>query len=98
MTDSKGAKMDLREHLKWLGLRVREVATGLSGVVVSVSFDLCGCVQAYVKPAAEDGVVGRDGSWFDVTRLIADSTERVMELPAEYAIEPSGPVEKAAPR
>lgn len=57
--------MKPQEHIDLLGMTVKEVVTGVEGIVTCVSFDLYGCVQAVVTPPAKDG----KGTWFDVTRL-----------------------------
>ena len=67
--------------MKLLGHKVEDKVTGFKGVVSSLSFDLYGCVQAVVTPAAsEDGSLS-NGCWFDVTRLDVTSKEPVMDLP-----------------
>ena len=48
--------MEVSTHMKLLGHKVEDKVTGFKGVVSSLSFDLYGCVQAVVTPAAsEDG-------------------------------------------
>ena len=68
--------------LKLLGLKVRDRVTGLSGVCESVCYDLYGCIQAAVRPNAnnEKGEVP-DGRWFDVSRLDVLDSAPVMEIP-----------------
>lgn len=78
----------MNEHFKLLGFKVRDVVTGFSGVVSSVSFDLYGCVQAIVTPEAKDGKHGEQ-YWFDVKRLEALSDEPVMSVP-DFANVPGG--------
>lgn len=69
----------VKTHLNLLGLLVKDRVTGYKGVVISVSFDLYGCIQAIVVPRDENEV--KTGNWFDVTRLeVLDSTP-VMSLP-----------------
>ena len=73
--------MEAENHLKMLGLPVKDRVTGFSGVVTTVSFDLYGCVQLVVTPeAGKDGKL-EDGRWFDVTRLEVTGEEPVMDLP-----------------
>lgn len=75
----------LREHLAWLGHKVKDSVTGFEGVVSSVSFDLYGCVQAIVVPGhnKKEGKTP-DAYWFDVKRLERVSSKPVMEVP-EFA-------------
>jgi hypothetical protein len=69
------------EYLKLLGFEVRDAVTKFTGVVVSVTFDLYGCVQAYVIPkTGKDGKIG-DGQWFDHKRLTTVSRGPVMAVP-----------------
>lgn len=75
--------------LRLLGLKVRDCVTGLTGVCESVSYDLYGCIQAVVRPPANDdkGAVP-DGRWFDVSRLEVISETPVMEIPGgRFAVE-----------
>lgn len=90
------------QRLGWLGLRVEDRVTGFSGVVASVSFDLYGCVQAFVNPGKDKDGKLSDGYWFDVSRLIATSSDRVMPAPSfdgspeTIAAGLKGPAEKPA--
>lgn len=70
----------MREHLKLLGCKVRDVVTGFEGIVETVGFDLYGCIQAVVKPGLDDKGQIQDGRWLDVKRLIAIS-QPVMVAP-----------------
>ena len=74
--------MKIRQHLSLLGYRVRDRVTGFEGVISSVSFDLCGCVQAVVSPSYldKDGKI-QDAHWFDVGRLEVLPGEPVMTPP-----------------
>lgn len=68
-------------HLDLLGKTVKDKVTGYTGVVVSVCFDLFGCIQAAVKPPVDkDGKIG-DGYFIDVNRLVVTSETRVMPVP-----------------
>lgn len=62
-----------------LGAKVQDRATGVTGVVTSVSFDLSGCVQVLVSPPVRDGGMLPERSWFDIERVIV--VERVMDAP-----------------
>ena len=70
----------MKEHLKLLGMTVEDKVTGFAGVVTSIDFDLYGCVQAVVQPAAKDGKYG-DPRWFDVKRLVVTGGP-VMAVPS----------------
>lgn len=71
----------MNDFLKLLGFEVKDAVTKFNGVVVSITFDLYGCVQAYVMPKADKaGKIG-DGCWFDVKRLTKTSTAPVMAVP-----------------
>jgi hypothetical protein len=89
----------LKKHVSLLGLKVRDKVTGFEGVVESVSFDLYGCVQAVVKPAAKDGEI-KDGRWHDIQRLEVIDSGRVMPVPSfaslatPEGVHTHGPAEK----
>lgn len=73
--------MNINEHMKLLGLRVKDKVTGFRGVVATIGFDLYGCVQAIVNPGLDkDGKLG-EGAWFDVNRLEVQSDKPVMQTP-----------------
>jgi hypothetical protein len=79
----------MQEHLKLLGFKVKDVVSGLEGVVTSISFDLYGCVQAVVsRPTNKDGEIP-ESRWFDTKRLVAISEVPVMDVP-DFAIIPGG--------
>lgn len=72
---------NIETHLKMLGMKVRDRVTGFEGVVISVSFDLYGCIQAIVSPGLnKDGEPGKS-QWFDILRLVTTSHEPVMDVP-----------------
>ena len=72
--------METTNHINLLGLKAKDVVTGLTGVITSISFDLYGCGQAIVTPEAKDGKIDH-GAYFDLTRLEILSKEPVMQLP-----------------
>jgi hypothetical protein len=78
----------MNEYMKLLGFEVRDVVTGFSGVLSSVSFDLYGCVQAIVTPEFKDGKQD-DSRWFDLKRLEAISDKPIMAIPS-FAEVPGG--------
>ena len=73
--------VNLQKHLNLLGMRVKDRVTGFSGVVVSVGFDLYGCIQAIVHPGQDKEGKLMDSLWFDVARLEVIETEPVMSRP-----------------
>lgn len=91
----------LKQHVDFLGFKVRDKVTGFEGVAETVSFDLYGCVQVVVTPAAKDGEK-KEGRWFDIQRLVVMAPERVMEVPSFAALATSdgthehGPADKPA--
>jgi hypothetical protein len=70
----------MKAEMEFLGCKVRERTTGYEGVVTSVSFDLVGCVQAFVTPPFVKGK-GDEGAgrWYDLSRL--EVGKRVMPAP-----------------
>ena len=89
-------------HIALLGKPVADKVTGFRGVVISISFDLFGCIQAVVKPYADkDKGELKDGHWFDVTRLDIEKDYPVMPVPdfkKGYVAEgKKGPAAKTVP-
>lgn len=91
--------------LKLLGLKVRDRVTGFNGIVMTVAYDLPGCIQAVVVPLVDEKGEHKEGKWFDVTRLEVLNEEPVMEVPGgRFTVErssartvptqTSGPAEK----
>jgi hypothetical protein len=70
----------VKKQMKFLGLKVQDKVTGFTGIVSTMSFDLYGCIQAWISPMAKDGEL-KEGRWFDVTRLDVLDNKPVMELP-----------------
>ena len=73
--------MDLVRHFDLLGMSVEDCVTGFKGVVVTVAFDLFGCIQAVVNPGVNADGEQRESKWFDVARLRVTSEEPVMARP-----------------
>lgn len=71
----------MEKHIDLLGKEVKDAVTGFSGVITSVSFDLFGCVQAVITPPVDEKGEIKNGSWFDVTRILILNTSPVMKLP-----------------
>ena len=99
MTQAQPVQMSIDASLGLLGVRVRDMVTGQTGVVTSVCFDLYGCIQAIVTPPAKDGKI-EYGSWLDVKRLERLEPGPVMAPPVFAWIEAgeeSGPELKPSP-
>jgi hypothetical protein len=73
--------IEIQKHLALLGLQVEDKVTKFKGVVVSIGFDLYGCVQAIVHPGIDKDKKLVDSNWFDVRRLKVLSPKPVMKLP-----------------
>ena len=82
----------MNHHFRLLGCKARDRITGFTGTVASVCFDLYGCVQALVTPAADKDGKLSDGQWFDVKRLELLNTVPVMAVPT--FIKEDGPERK----
>jgi hypothetical protein len=70
------------QHLSKLGHRAKDRVTGVEGVIVSVSFDLYGCIQAILHPGVDKEGKLKDPHWFDVSRLEVLGEDRVMAPPS----------------
>ena len=73
--------MNIKKHLGYLGLKVRDKVTGFKGTVTSVGFDLYGCVQVIVNPGLDKSGKPGESLWFDIARLEKTSMKPVMEVP-----------------
>lgn len=62
--------MKALEHIDLLGMKVRDKATGFTGVVTTVSFDLYSCIQALVQPEVNSEGNLPQSAWFDVNRFM----------------------------
>lgn len=91
------------EYLSMLGCHVTDKVTNLRGVVVSLSFDLSGCIQALVHPGLDEKGILRETVWIDVARLVIGIEPQVMRPPifgfdvkADLGepVVPRGPMEK----
>lgn len=60
--------MLIPDSLALLGRKAVDKVTGFEGVISTIGFDVYGCVQAILTPAAKDGKL-LDQGWFDVKRL-----------------------------
>ena len=84
-----------------MGYKFKDKVTGFSGIVVSVSFDLYGCVQYFINPGLDKDGKLKDGFWFDPSRLAILPGERIMPLP-NFEVGPiaeglKGPADKKSP-
>jgi len=88
--------MIIKKHLDLLGHKVKDKVSDFEGVVISMSFDLYGCIQADVRPTTVDekGKM-QNGIWMDVSRLIVKSKKPLMNAPnfewGEVAMGRKGP-------
>lgn len=73
--------VNIQKHLNLLGHRVRDRVTGFEGIVVTVFFDLFGCVQAGINPGRDKDGKRQDSECMDVSRLEVLSETPVMERP-----------------
>jgi hypothetical protein len=72
----------MKEYLKFLGLKVEDKVTKFKGVVISVSFDLFGCIQVLVEPGLDEkGNFGNDRVWLDINRLKIINKKPMMPIP-----------------
>lgn len=93
--------MSIQAHIDLLGQTAKDKVTGFEGVVVTVSFDLFGCVQAVLKPSVDKDGKERAAHWFDVNRIVVTKAKRVMPVPAFGATPQThdhGPADKPARR
>lgn len=89
-------QMTMKEHFALLGYSVRDKLTGRAGVVVSISFDISGCVQALLSaPADKDGKTDGSQWWCDTKRLYATSGPHT-DVP-DFAHPPGGEADMPMP-
>jgi hypothetical protein len=90
----------INTHLAKLGFKARDRVTGMEGVIITVGFDLYGCVQAIVDPGLDKDGKQRGSVWFDIARLELISKKPVMPQPdfvsGLVAEGRKGPAEKPA--
>ena len=73
--------MNVKKQLDLLGLKCEDKVTGLKGVIVSISFDLYGCVQLLVKPPIDKEGKVVEAYWFDANRIKIIGRKPVIETP-----------------
>lgn len=72
----------MKQYMALMGLKAKDKVTGYTGVVTCVSFDLYGCIQVALLPAAtNDGKDADGGKWFDHKRIEVLDKTPVMALP-----------------
>lgn len=75
--------MIYEDSINLLGKKAKDKITGSVGVIISVCFDLFGCIQVILNP----GRIDKDGKeiptigWIDINRLTIKNEKRVMEHP-----------------
>jgi hypothetical protein len=71
----------MQQYLNYLGHKVKEQITGLEGVAVSISFDLNGCVQAFIERGYDKDGKRLEGQWLDTKRLRVVSKKPLVKQP-----------------
>lgn len=70
------------DALNMLGMEAVDQVTQNAGVVVSVSFDLYGCIQAALKPKGHNkDMMAFNGAWLDAHRLKMTSDTPITTIP-----------------
>lgn len=82
---------EIRENIKLLGLRFKDLITGIEGIATTVSFELYGAIEGVLTTDPDDSKNTRT-LWASTRRFEEVSSERVMPLP-NFIIE-KGPAEK----
>ncbi len=72
---------DILEHIGLLGKEVKDLVTGVEGIVTSVSFDLYGCIQATINRGMNEKNEQYEQYWMDVCRLRILDNKPVMQVP-----------------
>ena len=87
----------MKNALKILGCKAKDVVTGASGVVTSVSFDLYGCIMVWLTPSEQAKQKEKaEGSWYDFKRIEV-SGKPVMKQPDFVLGTEPGPEAKGPP-
>lgn len=74
--------MEIKKHLDLLGHKTKDRMSDYEGVVISISFDLYGCIQADVRPTTlDDKGQLKQGIWLDVSRLRIITKKPLMDVP-----------------
>lgn len=72
---------NVKKNLALLGLPVKDKVTKYTGIIISISFELYGCIQALVDPGLDEKGDFKQARWFDVNRLDVIDAVPVMEPP-----------------
>ena len=90
----------IQEAINLLGYEGKDKVIGFEGIVESVSFDLYGCIQLWMKPTSlkEDGSQ-KEGGYFDISRIVIETSiipapkfKDEEKIPSQYD---KGPAQKA---
>ena len=66
---------------KFIGKKIKDKVSGMSGVVVSVTYFLNGCIRLSIQPPIDKDGKMRDERWFDIQQI------ELVEKPAEKPVE-----------
>ena len=93
--------MDYEKIVNMLGKKAKDIITGSTGVITSLSFDLYGCIQVILTPGKIDKEFKEVKSigWVDINRIKIIKNKRIMEHPDfnnkyKSVKQIQGPVEK----
>lgn len=64
-----GDPTKVEQILASMGLPATDKITGFKGVLISISFDVFGCIQGCLKPPVSKEGQDEKGGWFDINRL-----------------------------
>ena len=83
-----------------LGVTVRDVVTGFTGVATGAARYLTGCDQYCVSPVSNPPSKREDSCWFDENRLVVVKNVAKVQLPNPKPAERrrGGPSQTPAPR
>ena len=88
----------INEHMKILGMKIKDRVTGAKGIATSISFDLYGCIQVVMVAEADKDGKTEGGTWYDIQRLQVIGKKAVMPAPdfmrGAIAEGKKGPAEK----
>jgi len=68
-------------HVNKLGFPAKDILTGMTGVISSISFDINGCIQGWIQPSMKEDKTVPEGKWIDVARLELTSETPVIRSP-----------------
>jgi hypothetical protein len=76
----------MKKHFKTLGFKCREKISGTKGIIVSISFDLNGCVMGLMNRGYDKDGKRIDNQWFDTKTLEIIGEKPVMEQPDFFEV------------